>query len=315
MSKKPIAKMPRRRGRTTSLAEPIFYSDFLPTLREFIESVDHLRRIIGPIASFHVVVDANILISDVLWHLTKKKKPSAQTMLQECIGAGTIIAYATPTVIREVEEKLPLRASQCGLHADVWMPIWSEYTSVLKVREPESSIIERYAAGQDPDDAPTLALADMLTACGILTRDSDIAAMGGNAIPIEFVLHARDYSRRAVVSVSIKIGGYYVCIGATEGFSLLTKATKQCGAWLRKQPVAVRLGAFLVLLSLIVHPRSRNAIVELLQAVGSKVPGILAQLVQVTAALAHMAADNDAVPPTVPDRRVPQLPSGIHECN
>ncbi len=175
-------------------------SDLLPTLRRAVESIDQLKHLVGPIAEFHVVVDANILIADLLWILEKRRSNTARTGLQECIRAETIIAYVAPTVVAEVEEKLPLITAERGLCHDAWRPEWGSYKSMLRIQEPDPVSLQRYADGQDPDDAPTLALADVIAASGILTRDSDIPAMGGNPIPVEFVLEMRDYSRKTAVS-------------------------------------------------------------------------------------------------------------------
>lgn len=49
-------------------------SDSLPSLRRTLKSVDLLMRLIGPIAEFHIVIDANILIREILWILEKSVK-------------------------------------------------------------------------------------------------------------------------------------------------------------------------------------------------------------------------------------------------
>lgn len=309
MSNRPSGKaVARRRGRRRT-TEPIFPSDMLPSVRQIVETVDQLRQALGPVASFHIVVDANILIGDVLWLLDKRRKRDARTSLQECIVAGTIIAYVTPSVIREVEEKLVIQAAKRGLNTKAWTAAWTDYKSTLHVREPNQATVEQYALGRDPDDAPTLALADMLGACGILTRDRDIAAMGGNAISIGFLLEARDYSRKAAVSVSIQVGGYYIIVGASEAVRFVTAATKHCTEWFRRQPPLTKLAAFLLLGSLLAHPRSRGAIASALKSTAGRFPDILLQTIQATLALIRLTAENHAVPPAVPVPAIADQPA------
>ncbi len=48
-------------------------SDSLPTLRGLLDSIEVLRADIGPIARFDMVVDANILISDIIWLASKRR--------------------------------------------------------------------------------------------------------------------------------------------------------------------------------------------------------------------------------------------------
>jgi len=59
---------------TTKLNMPTVRSDALPGLRRVIATLDPLKQLFGSIVEFTVVVDANILIEEILWRLTKLKK-------------------------------------------------------------------------------------------------------------------------------------------------------------------------------------------------------------------------------------------------
>lgn len=214
--------------------------------------------------------------------------------------AETIIAYVTPTVVSEVEEKLPFIADKRGLSHDVLLREWATYKGMLHIKEPDHAKLEPYANGQDPDDAPTLALADTLQACGILSLDSDILAMGGRLIPIEFIFQARDYSRKAAISVSIRVGGYFIVVGASGALKVLTSAIEQSAAWFRKLPHSAKSLAFMVLILGILHPKVRNSIAASANMIGGKLPGALSQILQLMLCLAELAADNEASPPMLP---------------
>jgi hypothetical protein len=276
-------------------------SDVLPNLRRTIEAFEQLKQLVGPIVEFHIVVDANVLIQDILWILLKRRNTAARTSLQECIVAKTIIAYVTPMLVMEVEEKLTTIIAERGLTPGVWQPAWANYKSLLHIEEPNDSALERYASGQDPDDAPTLALADTLEACGILSRDSDVAAMGGRIIPIEFIIQARDYSRKAAVSVSIQNGGYFVVVGMSGSVQLLASAVKQCVAWLQPLPRGTEILALAALIIIVLHPKVRKPTAASLVAIGKKLPGPLAQALQITFWLAKLAEENVASPPLLPE--------------
>lgn len=265
-----------------------------------MESVDFLGQLVGPIAEFHIVIDSNILIREIIW-AGKRERAAARTMLHECIVAGTIIAYVTPTIVSEVEEHLTSVAVKYKLSPAQCLAEWAIYKQMLHVREPDHASLEKYVGGQDPDDAPTLALADMLGAFGILTRDSDILAMGGNCIPVGFVVRARDYSRKTTVSLSIQIGGYYVSIGAIQAFLLVVSALRHGVSLFRGLPPQIKIFAFMVLAFIAAYPKSRYLAISSLKALRRGLPDALPrQILQTILYLADMAADNYALPPTIP---------------
>lgn len=284
-------------------ATPLPRSDILPTLRHVVNAVARLKQLIGPVAEFHLVVDANVLIADLRWIFKKRHTANARTNLQECIAAGTIIAYVTPTVVGEVEEKLALMAADGGLSEAVWRPDWARYKSMLRIVEPGIVALERNPFGRDPDDAPNVALADMLSADGILTNDTDIAGMGGTAISVGFVIQARDYSRKAAVSVSIQVGGYYLVVGTRIAVNELAKALRHGAARFQALPVGVKILVLLAVLCVVLHPRSRNSIASTLKAIGRSIPDVLPQILQAAFSLACIAAENETSPPMLPAPR------------
>jgi predicted nucleic acid-binding protein len=296
VSQKPLTKK-RKRNNTPKEGpkEPVLRSDMLPILGRAVEADAQLKKLLGTIPQFQIVVDANVLLGQIKW-ATQRKDAAAKTSLCECILAGTIVAYVTPTIVSEVDEHLFDVAIKYKLSPKVCRSEWTILKQLLRVKEPDHAIVEKYINGQDPDDAPTLALADMLAASGILSRDSDIRAMGGNCIPDEFVVQARDYSRKATISISIEMGGYYVVIGAAQALPVLLGALKRSVTWTRSLPDNLKLIALTVLIFVVVHPRTRNSIVEFLEGMGRRLPDAL----QIILYLADMAANNQAVPPTLP---------------
>jgi len=229
--------------------------------------------------------------------LDETKKVMARTSLHECIVAGTILAYVTPTVITEVEEWLPALATERGLTQNSWVTEWGKYKRMLRVKGPDPIKLAQYANGQDPDDAPTVALAETLSACGILSKDSDIGAMGGALIPVEFILEVREYSRKAAVSLSIRIGGYLIFAGTAQA---LVVALKQCIYFLKNLPDSVKALAFIVLLFVVLYPKLRISVTSWLKSLGGRLPDVRPQIVQIISALAEIAADTQAVPPPLP---------------
>lgn len=271
-------------------------SDILVHVRQWVNAVDQLIQLIGPVAEYHFVTDTNVLIGEI-WQLTKKRrKANGRTNLQECIAAGTIIAYVAPAVVDEVEEKLALLAAKGKFSDDEWQSEWANYKALLHIKEPGTTKLARYSHGQDPDDVPSLALADTLSADGVVSNDSDVEAMGGNPVTAEFVSQTRDYSRKAAISVSIRIGGYYVAVGGIISVTELSKALKRGVAWFRNFPDSVQAFALLAVFCVVVHPKSRRKIASWMKTVGNTVPEVFHRAFR----LAELAAANRSVPPTLP---------------
>src|SRR5690349_287047 len=111
-----------------------FRTEYLPQIREALESAAQLGYVLGSLARFELVIDANILISDVLWHVGKRRRPDSKSALLECIIAGTIRAYITPEVAEEVERWLPTVALDRGLSTEECVLQWEAYKRLINIR-------------------------------------------------------------------------------------------------------------------------------------------------------------------------------------
>lgn len=284
----------------------------LSSLRDLVAATLSLKELIGPIAQFHVVVDANILIGEVIW-AAERKTPTGRTKLHESIRAGTIVAYATPRVMSEVEEHLPGVAARRDRDVGTYLDEWASVRTLVRIEEPDFSVVEKYAGGQDPDDAPTLALAEIIGALGIVTKDTDIAAMGGNCIPYRFIEAARDYSRQAALNVTIQVGGYYIAVGAGHGFMGAMAALESCATWFRGLQTEFKILFFVALVAAIAHPRSRGLIVSAVTTLLERFPyRLAADLFQCAMVLGELVISNPAVPPQLSnqDNAAPSRLSG-----
>lgn len=54
-------------------------SDSLLWLRRLIKGSKPLRDLIGDLAQFRLVIDANCIIGDLIWLVTKRRNPKAKT--------------------------------------------------------------------------------------------------------------------------------------------------------------------------------------------------------------------------------------------
>jgi hypothetical protein len=232
----------------------------------------------------------------VLW-ASKKKKPNARSALRECIAAETAILYAASTVVCEVERWLPEIAQEHGISSEVWTAEWNSYRSLLRIRDPDPIIVQRHVNPRDPTDAPTLALAEIMSAVGILSRDKDIPGMGGKVVPITFVFALRDYSRKSAVSVSIKIGGYAVGACTLAAITVALKSLQAIWSGIRALPDGVKLALTVLTLLAVLNPKMRAAISDFVKNVLHQFVEKSPAVMEVIAALGRISADNRADAP------------------
>jgi predicted nucleic acid-binding protein len=274
-------------------------SDRLADMRRLLVQFESIRAAIEPIAQYTLVVDANILLADIIWLLAKRQKPDARTALHECVAAGTFTLFTTRQVIEEVEEKLPDRAAKNNLTHDACLAEWSRYKMMLSVRDADMTLTGKYALGIDPDDAPTLALAEELGADGILSKDKHIKAMGGTPVPIEFCFAARAYSRKMAVSVSIRVGGHLFVLGTVRAVEQALIAIRGAYAAIRTLPDWAKLLALVALIVAVLHPKSRQQLLAALSTMATVLGQSLPAILQMVGELAELEARNRAAVPTI----------------
>ena len=254
-----------------------------------LRKIEELNGLLGTLAEFVVVVDANIILGDLIWLVSKRKKQDAMTELMECIQAGTIIAYVARTVLSEVDEHIPTIAANKGISEEALRQEWKTYRKLIKVRTPRKALVDRYKGGQDPDDAPTLALERMLRADGILSKDSDIVAMGGLVIESDFTKQARDYSRKTAVTATIRCSGGIALIVSLAAIDVVLKSAKCFVAWFRGLPVPVQVIIFVAVIAIASNKKAQKRVAVLVEkstAITDHVPFLLDLLARVGTTLA-----------------------------
>jgi len=107
-------------------------SDKLKELRTIVQSWKESSSVIGGAAQFQLVVDANIILGDLIWLVSKRSNTSAKTQLMETIEAETVDIYAPPIFFDEVEEKIPLLAIEKRLDISLMYEHWAIYKTKIK---------------------------------------------------------------------------------------------------------------------------------------------------------------------------------------
>ena len=175
---------------------PLIPSDALSIVRRLSNANSAFAPLFGSIAQYEVVVDSNVVISDLIFLAKHRKKLGARTALQEAIASTVLIPLVPSTLPQEVEERLPSLAEEEGIDHDRLKELWAEYSTALQLlrvnEKPHSPDIV------DPDDIPFVELFKERNAIAVLSRDHHISAMGARRVdPLKAAIPARDYARAA----------------------------------------------------------------------------------------------------------------------
>ena len=304
---------------TTANASKLFHDQVMKTVAEQLQThirsemlgdlrkIEGMKNLLGHLAQFNVVVDANIILGDLIWLVDKRKKPEATTELVECIKAGTIVAFASRSVLNEVNKHIATIAASNSLSEEELRREWKAYRKLIKVRTPRKEIVDRYKDGQDPDDAPTIALAEMLRADGILSKDEDIVAMGGLVIEMDFTRHARDYSRKTAVVATIH---YSSGMALTVSLALIKNALQVVArfvSWFRTLPAPVQVIIFLAIIAVASNKKVQERVTSMIVSIVPAISGHWPEILDVLAIVGETLAEN-TIPPPAPTFKASKSP-------
>lgn len=269
---------------------PAINSDNLRLIRDLVAEHPGLAKL-GRIVQLRFVVDANVVLADLIWLAKVRRDPTARTSLQEVIASGTVVAFA-PTVLeyhvrknfREISEKEAIPQNRLE-------DLWAEYRSKLSFRDPDGTDTPRPEWGRDPTDIPYVLLQPQVEAAAIYTRDKDIEAMGGPVVTAEVILSLRDYSRAAAVELTLKIGGVVLALGTATAVYFLIRAIVELFMSL---PSVVQLLVVVTLVVAILHPRSREFLAAAVEQLGQELRTVLDTVGPIVMELADACAKAEA---------------------
>lgn len=259
-------------------------SDKLKELRVVVQSWKESSAVIGGAAQFQLVVDANIILGDLIWLVSKRTNDSAKTQLMETIEAETVDIYAPPIFFDEVEEKIPLLATEKGLDISLLYEHWAIYKTKIKLSSPDPDKVQVLRGGKDPDDAEYIALEQTIGASGVISKNHDIRLMGGNQISITCITHLRNYSRSTSIELNIKVNGVMFANVSVATIRGLFAGSKALLDGIAKAPDWVKFALFAGGVFVVLHPGARAAVASglktVLQGIGEATPTIIALIAE-----------------------------------
>lgn len=177
-----------------------------PLIFEFLKTNPQLESIISRPLQLNLIVDANIIIKELIWVTQKRKKENALTHFLEILQTNTVNAIAPIYLDVEIKRKIPVISEKENIPEDRLYKAWDEYKKYINFLKHKDSDKLNKLCKRDPKDLPYISL-NFEYGYPIYTEDKDISGMGGTVINAEFISNVRDYTRDANLEYTIAIAG------------------------------------------------------------------------------------------------------------
>ena len=236
-------------------------SELLGVLRPYLDNPG-IRSILGEFLQFHVVVDSNVIYSDLYFVLCVRQKSEVKPTVKELLSSKTIIGYFPQEMLPEMHAKCLELSARYELQPEEVLEQWRQYQTLLRI-VPTAHIGNDLPELKELRDLTDTALLKARRAVGaeaVLTRDKDISAASVPVMPkARVLLDLRDYARNRAVRVAVVIGtstAVIVPLAAIAGVIRLLYLLCQRAS----RGVLIALG--IAGLFALFHPKSREVLVN-----------------------------------------------------
>jgi len=244
----------------TKPAHVIIPSDVLRTLLDLRDEFPFFRQLLGDVVQIVMVLDASAIQGELRWRLASRTNPTARTRLHEVINSGVVIAFAPIFLKQEIEKYLPLIASKTGVTIETATAEWQRVQSLIRFYAPTGDGTK--FALVDPKDSDYALTAKELGADFVRTTDPHFARMGVPVIGPELDSVLRDYARATSILVTVKIGSG---LAVTFGIQVFVEMIRGIAEMIRKLPPAIKLILGIAVAIALLHPTSREKLIEWLK--------------------------------------------------
>jgi predicted nucleic acid-binding protein len=203
-----------------TLSATSIQSETLVSLRSLVDQSPLFKHFQG-IFQLTVIIDANIILRDLLWLTKKRVKPDARSELKELLDAETVLAIAPTFLQEEIVHHIQKFSDERSIPHNVLMAEWETYKARIRfvdVGGPDQTFL-------DPKDAPYIKL-QRQSGHLIYSRDTDILRMGGMTAPPILFANLRLYSRQVVIEYTLKAGGQGTLVVTFALAAAVTKFTR-----------------------------------------------------------------------------------------
>jgi predicted nucleic acid-binding protein len=207
-----------------------------------------------------IIVDANIVLNDIKWILTKAKSSEARTDLLEVLEAGSIECFAPTFLDKEVKDKLSTLSARYDFDIKLALQLWERFKSnieLIEVGEASANLNLR-----DPKDWPYIQLQKIIEV-PIVSKDKDIAGMGGHVVHYTVLVNLRNYARNSATCLKlIASGGFAAFIPLRAVFELFKLLRIHLFSKLPKPPKWLWVLVLGIIFVLVILPFTRTMLIN-----------------------------------------------------
>lgn len=248
------SKMADPNLRDTPRLGNVFRSNLLPTLAHWIRGAAANDSSLLDIEVFSVVLDANKVIAEIRWRLSKRTKPHALSGIFESIEARVLIAYVPSYLEHEIFENAEKISFEVGKSTEAILEEWRRIKPFLRVHDTAMQQVEVIELA-DPKDLVYMAAQQQLGVSAIYSADPHFQRMGAPLVKGQIDQDLRDYARGTAVTIGVSLGsGIVVSITIPTVFRLFKSSLD----WTLRQPLPVQIALAAVLFTLLRNPRVRS---------------------------------------------------------
>lgn len=230
-------------------------SDQLATLAEILRRTEPFKS--GTtIVHATLILDANIIIKELIWLCQKRRKADARSMLLELVECATVKAYAPTYLTTEIENHFATLEHERGLPPLAAREAWERFRvriTFIDVGDPDPL----FPGVTDPKDVPYVRLQQQLPV-PIVSDDLDLARMGATVIQIQLFAPLRAYSRQRAIEFQIKVAGLGAVFAAGLAAKVALEGARAVTNVISNLPKPVLAVAAVVALIAVLHPDSRR---------------------------------------------------------
>jgi predicted nucleic acid-binding protein len=232
-------------------------SDALEKLNEFRKRSSVLREAVDEPFQVRLVLDACIIQQELRFRLYGKRKPEARSALQEILDSGTVLPFAPPKLIEEIENHVGEIAIYARVTVDQVRKEWASLQNRIHFYEPE--IVLDGKGCVDPDDLPYQQVCLELGAHAIYTKDAHFKSMQVPVITIDLDRVLRKHARASSVKLAVSIGSAFTLVISID---VLKELLGLAARGIQRIPTPVKVAFAVAVAAAFIHPQTRAKILE-----------------------------------------------------
>jgi len=237
-----------------------FDPEALIAIRSLLLENPGFSSFLSMIYVFEIVIDANMIVSDILARRRHGSNPSNNERL---VKAGVLRLHVPSGAIIEMETRtLPKVARKKKIPLSELMSEWEAYKASLVIHSGYDAAKTSIAQLNDSDDAIYIELMNDVDALGVLTNDKHFDFLEFKVLNCNVLKQIQSYTMAISKSLNLQIGGAYGV--SLTGVGVVYLAKSILNLW-RRAPSYLQLIILVLAGFALIHQPTREKAVRLSQ--------------------------------------------------